>query len=220
MVELPHLTGAQSSKRWNSPQITSVVALKEIAVFLLSPSCRSMSLLIEVVDPVVVEQNGSENTTEVFDQENTGINFDAYEDIPVKTSGNVVPPPINTFSEIDLGESLNNNLRRCNYVKPTPVQKYDVPISLAGRDLMACAQDWSPFAPIKKMILNLHIQGMGTHSLLTSSCWKKAWFLSTKAPNGLTCPQIRCWTWTLKLRKNTGSFPGRRLQLPKGIQLF
>ncbi|KAJ7533005.1 hypothetical protein O6H91_13G028900 [Diphasiastrum complanatum] len=84
-----------------------------------------------------------EQPNPVFDQENTGINFDAYEDIPVETSGENVPPPVNTFAEIDLGESLNENIRRCKYVKPTPVQKYAIPISLAGRDLMACAQTGS-----------------------------------------------------------------------------
>ncbi|XP_028777626.1 DEAD-box ATP-dependent RNA helicase 37 [Neltuma alba] len=77
------------------------------------------------------------------DQENTGINFDAYDDIPVDTSGENVPPPVNTFAEIDLGEALNQNIRRCKYVKPTPVQRYAIPISLAGRDLMACAQTGS-----------------------------------------------------------------------------
>ncbi|PON74457.1 DEAD-box ATP-dependent RNA helicase [Trema orientale] len=77
------------------------------------------------------------------EQENTGINFDAYEDIPVETSGNNVPPPVNTFAEIDLGEALNLNIRRCKYVKPTPVQRHTIPISLAGRDLMACAQTGS-----------------------------------------------------------------------------
>ncbi|GJN24850.1 hypothetical protein PR202_gb12618 [Eleusine coracana subsp. coracana] len=76
-------------------------------------------------------------------QENTGINFDAYEDIPVETSGHDVPPPVNTFSEIDLGDALNENIRRCKYVKPTPVQCYAIPISIAGRDLMACAQTGS-----------------------------------------------------------------------------
>ncbi|KAL3625392.1 DEAD-box ATP-dependent RNA helicase 37 [Castilleja foliolosa] len=80
----------------------------------------------------------------VFDeQENTGINFDAYEDIPVETSGDNVPPPVNTFAEIDLGEGVNKNIRRCKYVKPTPVQRHAIPISLAGRDLMACAQTGS-----------------------------------------------------------------------------
>ncbi|KAK4772437.1 hypothetical protein SAY86_014212 [Trapa natans] len=77
------------------------------------------------------------------EQENSGINFDAYEDIPVETSGQNVPPPVNTFAEIDLGEELNANIRRCKYVKPTPVQRYSIPISLSGRDLMACAQTGS-----------------------------------------------------------------------------
>ncbi|GMN55953.1 hypothetical protein TIFTF001_025074 [Ficus carica] len=75
--------------------------------------------------------------------ENMAINFDAYEDIPVETSGHDVPPPVNTFAEIDLGDALNQNIRRCKYVKPTPVQRHAIPISLAGRDLMACAQTGS-----------------------------------------------------------------------------
>ncbi|KAJ7975958.1 DEAD-box ATP-dependent RNA helicase [Quillaja saponaria] len=77
------------------------------------------------------------------EQENTGINFDAYEDIPVETSGDNVPLPVNTFAEIDLGKELNRNIGRCKYVRPTPVQRYAIPISLAGRDLMACAQTGS-----------------------------------------------------------------------------
>ncbi|KAJ4849582.1 DEAD-box ATP-dependent RNA helicase 52 [Turnera subulata] len=79
----------------------------------------------------------------LVEQENTGINFDAYEDIPVETSGSNVPPPVNTFAEIDLGEAMNQNIRRCKYVKPTPVQRHAIPILLAGRDLMACAQTGS-----------------------------------------------------------------------------
>ncbi|OVA00448.1 Helicase [Macleaya cordata] len=72
-----------------------------------------------------------------------GINFDAYEDIPVETSGSDVPPQVNTFAEIDLGEALNQNIKRCKYVKPTPVQRHAIPIVVAGRDLMACAQTGS-----------------------------------------------------------------------------
>ncbi|TYH47207.1 hypothetical protein ES332_D11G395300v1 [Gossypium tomentosum] len=83
-----------------------------------------------------IKQNFSE-------QENSGINFDAYEDIPVEVSGENVPPPVNTFAEIDLGEILNQNIRRCKYVKPTPVQRHAIPIALAGKDLMACAQTGS-----------------------------------------------------------------------------
>ncbi|KAI4317498.1 hypothetical protein L6164_025362 [Bauhinia variegata] len=87
------------------------------------------------------DEDGAEQA--FSEQENTGINFDAYEDIPVETNGDNVPPPVNTFAEIDLGEALNLNIRRCKYVKPTPVQRHAIPISLAGRDLMACAQTGS-----------------------------------------------------------------------------
>jgi ATP-dependent RNA helicase DDX3X len=88
---------------------------------------------------------GDDDETEqpLSEQENSGINFDAYEDIPVETSGDNVPPPVNTFAEIDLGDALNQNIRRCKYVKPTPVQRHAIPISLSGRDLMACAQTGS-----------------------------------------------------------------------------
>uniref|UniRef100_A0A5B7B545 RNA helicase n=1 Tax=Davidia involucrata TaxID=16924 RepID=A0A5B7B545_DAVIN len=72
-----------------------------------------------------------------------GINFDAYEDIPVETSGSNIPPPVNSFAEIDLGKALNDNIKRCKYVKPTPVQRHAIPIAVAGRDLMACAQTGS-----------------------------------------------------------------------------
>ncbi|URE00128.1 DEAD-box ATP-dependent RNA helicase [Musa troglodytarum] len=64
-------------------------------------------------------------------------------DIPVETSGDNVPPPVSTFADIDLGDAVNENIRRCKYVKPTPVQRHAIPILLAGRDLMACAQTGS-----------------------------------------------------------------------------
>ncbi|KAH9287676.1 hypothetical protein KI387_031793, partial [Taxus chinensis] len=91
-------------------------------------------------DPFEEEDRASDQG---FDNDNTGINFDAYEDIPVETSGDNVPPPVNTFAEIDLGEIVNGNINKCNYVRPTPVQRHAIPISLAGRDLMACAQTGS-----------------------------------------------------------------------------
>ncbi|KAG2497956.1 hypothetical protein HYH03_004218 [Edaphochlamys debaryana] len=79
----------------------------------------------------------------LYGAENTGINFDAYEDIPVETSGKDVPPPINNFEELNLPPCMMDNIRRCKFTKPTPVQKHSITIGLAGRDLMACAQTGS-----------------------------------------------------------------------------
>lgn len=45
-----------------------------------------------------------------------------------------------TFADIDLGPVINNSVRLAGFLKPTPVQKYSVPIILDKRDLMACAQ--------------------------------------------------------------------------------
>lgn len=91
--------------------------------------------------------DGSEKFDELEEVEDTNgglsINFDAYEDIPVEASGSDIPPPVSAFAEIHLGEGLNQNIRRCKYVKPTPIQRHAIPIAMAGRDLMACAQTGS-----------------------------------------------------------------------------
>eukprot|EP00741_Cyanophora_paradoxa_P010846 tig00020544_g10485.t2 len=79
----------------------------------------------------------------LFDAPNTGINFDKFDDIPVETSGEDVPPSVNSFAELDLPTALERNIVLCKYTKPTPVQKNAIPIAKAGRDLMACAQTGS-----------------------------------------------------------------------------
>uniref|UniRef100_A0A182NSC9 RNA helicase n=1 Tax=Anopheles dirus TaxID=7168 RepID=A0A182NSC9_9DIPT len=80
---------------------------------------------------------------ELFKHGNTGINFSKYEDIPVEATGDEVPGHINTFDDIELTEIIDNNIKLARYDKPTPVQKYAIPIILSGRDLMACAQTGS-----------------------------------------------------------------------------
>jgi ATP-dependent RNA helicase DDX3X len=69
-----------------------------------------------------------------------GINFDKYDEINVEVTGNDVPKNISAFEECGFSELTMKNVHLCNYQRPTPVQKYAIPIVMAGRDLMACAQ--------------------------------------------------------------------------------
>lgn len=80
---------------------------------------------------------------ELFGTANTGINFSKYEDIPVEATGQQVPEHISSFDDIKLTEIIRTNIKMARYDKPTPVQKYAIPIILAGRDLMSCAQTGS-----------------------------------------------------------------------------
>ncbi|XP_013786642.2 ATP-dependent RNA helicase DDX3Y-like isoform X1 [Limulus polyphemus] len=80
---------------------------------------------------------------QLFGNNHTGINFDKYEDIPVKATGEECPSNINSFDECTLTEIIRDNIELARYSRPTPVQKYAIPIILAKRDLMACAQTGS-----------------------------------------------------------------------------
>ncbi|KAK8455878.1 hypothetical protein SEVIR_4G234700v4 [Setaria viridis] len=68
--------------------------------------------------------------------------LDKYE-IPVEVSGEGAPPPADGFEAAGLAEAVLRNVARCGYESPTPVQRYAMPIAMAGRDLMACAQTGS-----------------------------------------------------------------------------
>lgn len=92
---------------------------------------RNPRLEVELFgDPNVVRKRG-------------GINFDKYDDIPVTVDGSNVPREADNFESLNLEECLKENVRLARYTNPTPVQRYGIPIGLAGRDLMACAQTGS-----------------------------------------------------------------------------
>jgi len=73
----------------------------------------------------------------------SGINFAKYEKIPVSVTGENQPKPITSFSTAGLRPMLLENVTKSGYGVPTPVQKNAIPIIMAGRDLMACAQTGS-----------------------------------------------------------------------------
>ena len=76
-------------------------------------------------------------------KQQTGINFEKYDDIPVEASGHDVPEPVLKFTNPPLDDHLLKNIELAHYKVPTPVQKYSIPIVMSGRDLMACAQTGS-----------------------------------------------------------------------------
>ncbi|XP_056088932.1 DEAD-box helicase 3 X-linked a isoform X2 [Rhinichthys klamathensis goyatoka] len=80
---------------------------------------------------------------ELFSASNTGINFEKYDDIPVEATGSNSPGHIESFHDVDMGEIIMGNINLTRYTRPTPVQKYAIPIIKAKRDLMACAQTGS-----------------------------------------------------------------------------
>ncbi|XP_074669774.1 putative ATP-dependent RNA helicase DDX4 [Strix aluco] len=79
----------------------------------------------------------------IFARYQTGINFDKYDESVVEVSGHDPPAPLLTLEEANLCQTLKLNIAKAAYSKLTPVQKYSIPIILAGRDLMACAQTGS-----------------------------------------------------------------------------
>merc|ERR1712156_1270522 len=72
-----------------------------------------------------------------------GINFEKFDKIPVKVSGENAPSPIPTFESMGLREHLLGNIKKSGYLKPTPIQKTAIPCIMANRDLMGCAQTGS-----------------------------------------------------------------------------
>ncbi|KAL6941700.1 DEAD-box ATP-dependent RNA helicase [Hanseniaspora osmophila] len=72
-----------------------------------------------------------------------GINFDHYDDIESEATGHDVPEQITEFTSPPINKLLLENIELARFTKPTPVQKYSIPIISAKRDLMACAQTGS-----------------------------------------------------------------------------
>lgn len=63
--------------------------------------------------------------------------------IMLQVTGENAPRPIKSFEEAGLRPLVLENVKKSGYNKPTPIQKYSIPIIMAHRDLMACAQTGS-----------------------------------------------------------------------------
>jgi ATP-dependent RNA helicase DDX3X len=94
---------------------------------------------------------------ELFDKSHgsSGIRFDEYEEVPVQRSGggsldNGGPPALTSFTDLNstalnVPQFLLENIKRCGYNRPTPIQAHCVPLALDNKnnDLMSCAQTGS-----------------------------------------------------------------------------
>ncbi|XP_039251758.2 ATP-dependent RNA helicase DDX4-like [Styela clava] len=93
--------------------------------------------------PLYIPPPPPEDEEAIFASMQTGINFNKYDDIPVEVSGDNPPAYITSFDDAGLPETVRSNVEKAKYAKPTPVQKYSIPIINSDRDLMACAQTGS-----------------------------------------------------------------------------
>jgi ATP-dependent RNA helicase DDX3X len=64
-------------------------------------------------DPFKANEKEDHDADQMFQEENTGIDFDAYEDIPVSTSGRDVPDAVDSFTDIGLPDGLLKNVQVC-----------------------------------------------------------------------------------------------------------
>ena len=58
-------------------------------------------------------------------------------------TGDNVVQAVTAFENANLRPMLMENITKSGYKVPTPIQKNSIPIIMAGRDLMACAQTGS-----------------------------------------------------------------------------
>uniref|UniRef100_A0AAG5DTS4 RNA helicase n=1 Tax=Anopheles atroparvus TaxID=41427 RepID=A0AAG5DTS4_ANOAO len=73
-----------------------------------------------------------------------GGNFNKLDEVPVRVCGRNPPASLGyTFLRAGLRKDVLMNMRKAEYTWPTPIQRYAIPVVLAGRDLLVCAQTGS-----------------------------------------------------------------------------
>jgi len=110
-----------------------------------------------------------------------GINFDEYDKIEVATENYDDFEPLKTFEDANLHPTVMNNIKLCKYTKPTPIQRYSLPVIMGERDLMACAQTGSGktaafLLPIIDNMVAHPKEEIGFHA--SSKCYPKALIIS------------------------------------------
>lgn len=71
----------------------------------------------------------------------SGINFNKLNNTIVNVSCVEVPEKVENFDSISI--KLKQNIAKCKFIQPTPIQKYTIPIILSGKDILGAAQTGS-----------------------------------------------------------------------------
>ena len=206
-----------------------------LCIFLvhLPQSCTvDINLGFFIVDrpaPVTyVPPTPDESEEAMFRSIERGINFDKYDEIPVEVTGKGKETivPIQSFSQAQLYETFQENVRKSNYTKPTPVQKYAIPAILGGRDVMACAQTGSgKTVNLKQMCSFASLQKkryLSRHSEFGTDAGKKIIFITLSVERGREKETICTVTLLGKTRDNGNCielfFIATHLETLKSIQ--
>lgn len=64
-------------------------------------------------------------------------------ELDVRVEGNDAPRPVQEWSQLNFDESLNKELKKHGFEKPTPIQCQALPAALSGRDVIGIAQTGS-----------------------------------------------------------------------------
>lgn len=90
-----------------------------------------------------IAERSADYESQIFKQGSmkSGINFDKYDNIPVKVDGKEINiKPMLDINSCELASVLSGNLEIAGFTKLTPIQKYSFPCLLEKHDLLACAQ--------------------------------------------------------------------------------
>jgi len=93
--------------------------------------------------------------------------FQEYYGIPViEVKGENVPAPIKSFDASGLHPLIIENVKKSNLGIPTPIQQNSIPIVMAKRDMMACAQLGTGFTAgfLLPIIHNIMQDGVSSNS--------------------------------------------------------
>ncbi|KAG0243693.1 DEAD-box ATP-dependent RNA helicase [Actinomortierella wolfii] len=75
---------------------------------------------------------------------NTGIHFKRYEEMKVHVFNEPKNfQPMHRFEDANIDSEVKENVLRMGYKSPTPIQRYAIPLILAHKDLLGCAQTGS-----------------------------------------------------------------------------